>query len=133
MKWVFIVLAAVLLLFALLLPIYLLFTQPLPNDSWLVAVRDTSIIYLSLFACVGAILFIVVTGMIALITFMIRDKIVPALEKLDDTAKTVRGTTTFVSESVVSPIIKVAGAAAATRAMVQTLVRRNPPKGSGKE
>jgi len=94
----------------------------------LIAVRDASIIYVSLFMCVGAILFIVMTGLIALIAFMIRDKIVPALEKLDDTAKTVRGTATFVSESVVSPIIKVAGAAAATRAMVQTLMRQKPPK-----
>jgi hypothetical protein len=59
---------------------------------------------------------------------MIRDHIVPALEKADDALQTVKGTTTFVSESVVAPIIKVAGAAAGARAMVQTLMRRNPPK-----
>lgn len=133
MKWVFIGLAVVLVVLALALPIILLFTQPLPNDNWLIAVKDASVIYATMFMCVGAILFIVMTGLIALIAFAIRDKIVPALEKVDDTAKTVRGTATFVSESVVSPIIKVAGAAAATRAMVQTLVRRNPPKSAGKE
>src|SRR6266540_3364348 len=128
MKWVFIGLAVVLVVLALLLPIILLFTQPLPSDNWLIAVRDASIIYATMFMCVGAILFIVMTALIALIAFMVKDKIVPALEKLDDTAKTVRGTATFVSESVVSPIIKVAGAAAGARAMVQTLVRRNPHK-----
>jgi hypothetical protein len=37
---------------------------------------------------------------------------------------TVQGTTTFVSESVVQPIIKTAGAVAGARAMVQTLMRR---------
>lgn len=128
MKVAFIVLAAVLVLIALLLPIILLFTQPLPDNSWLVGVRDASIIYASMFMCVGAILFVAMTALLALIAFLIRDHIVPALQKVDDTAKTVRGTATFVSESVVAPIIKVAGAAAGARAMVQTLMRRNPPK-----
>jgi hypothetical protein len=133
MKIVFIGLAAILVLAALVLPIYLLFSQPLPANNWLIAVRDASIIYASLFMCVGAILFIVMTALLAWIAFIIKDHIVPALEKVNDTTKTVRGTATFVSESVVAPIIKVAGAAAGTRAMVQTLMRQKPPKSNGKE
>jgi hypothetical protein len=127
MKVAYIVLGAVLALVVLLLPIVLVFTSP-GSPSWLVNVRDMSIIYASLFMCVGAILFIVMTTLIAFIAFMIRDHVVPALEKADDTLQTVKGTTTFVSESVVAPIIKVAGAAAGARAMVQTLMRRKPPK-----
>lgn len=130
MKWLFIVLAGLLVLFVILLPIILLFTQPLPANNWLIGVRDASIIYASMFMCVGAILFIVANALLALIAFMIRDRVVPALEKIDDTAKTVKGTATFVSESVVSPIIKAAGAAAGARAMVQTLMRQNAPKNS---
>ncbi len=133
MKVVFIIIAAVLVLAALVLPIVLLFASPLPQDSWLVGVRDTAIIYASMFMCVGAILFIVMTALLAFIAFAIRDHIVPALQKVDDTAKTVKGTATFVSESVVSPIIKVAGAAAGARAMVQSLARRNPPKPTTKK
>lgn len=130
LRWVIIVLAVVLGLFVLLMPIILLFAQPQDQrGTWLVAVRDLSIIYASLFMCVGAILFTVVTVIIGYIALMIRDHIVPALEKADDTLQTVKGTTTFVSESVVAPIIKVAGAAAATRAMAQTLMRRKPPEG----
>ncbi len=131
MKIVYIVLAAILVLAALLLPIVLLFINPLPGNNWLVGVRDTAIIYVAMFQCVGAILFIVMTALLAFIAFAIRDHIVPALQKVDDTAKTVKGTATFVSESVVAPIIKVAGAAAGARAMVQTLVRREPPKAEG--
>ena len=127
MKVVFIVLAAILVLAVAVLPIVLAIVSP-ASGSWLANVRDMSIIYASLFMCVGALLFIVMTGLIALIAFMIRDHIVPALEKADDALQTVKGTTTFVSESVVAPIIKVAGAAAGARAMVQTLMRRNPPK-----
>lgn len=132
MKIVFIVIAAILVLIAILLPIVLLFVAPWPTAavpySWLMAVRDASIVYASMFMCVGAILFIVATALLAFIAFAIRDHIVPAIEKVDDTARTVRGTAAFVSESVVAPIIKVAGAAAGTRAAVQTLMRRNPPK-----
>jgi hypothetical protein len=131
MKVVFIIIAAILVLAALLLPIILLFANPLPSNNWLIGVRDVSIIYASMFMCVGAIIFIVMTALLAFIFFAIRDHIVPALEKVDDTMKTVKGTATFVSESVVSPIIKVAGAAAGARAMVQTLMRRNPPKLNG--
>ncbi len=132
MKVAFIVLAAILGVAVLALPIILLFTQTFPAGyTWLMAVRDMSIIYASLFMCVGAILFIVMVALIAFIAFMIRDHIVPALEKADDALQTVKGTTTFISESVVSPIIKVAGAAAGAKAMVQTLMRRKPPK-SGK-
>jgi hypothetical protein len=129
MKWVIIVLAVVLGLFVLLMPIILLFAQPQDQrGTWLMAVRDLSIIYAGLFMCVGAILFTIVTVLIGYIALMIRDHIVPALEKADDTLQTVKGTTTFVSESVVAPIIKVAGAAAGARAMVQTLMRRKPPE-----
>ncbi|HEY0071156.1 MAG TPA: hypothetical protein VGE04_14415 [Chloroflexia bacterium] len=131
MKIFFLVLAALLVLAVALLPVFLLFFTDWPTDgsySWLVAVRDMSLIYASMFMCVGAILFIIMTGLLALIAFAVRDHIVPALQKVDDTAKTVRGTATFVSESVVAPIIKTAGAAAGARAMVQSLMRRNPPK-----
>src|SRR3954467_4008348 len=98
MKVVFMVVAGVLVLAALLLPIYLLFFAPWPTDgsySWLIAVRDTSIIYSTMFLCVGAILFVIVTALLAFIAFTIRDHIVPALEKVDDTANTVKGTATF--------------------------------------
>src|SRR4029453_19326847 len=96
--------------------------------TWLLAVRDLSIIYASLFMCVAAILFTVATVLKAYIFLFLVDHIVPYLEKADDTLQTVKGTTTFVSESVVSPIIKVAGAAAAAKAMAQTLTRRKPPE-----
>lgn len=122
MKVVFFVLGGLLVLGVALLPIILLIFWPdtLPN------LRDAAIIYASFFMCVGALLFIVMTGLIALIAFTLRDKVVPTLDKVDDTVKTVRGTATFLSESVVAPVIKAAGAAAGAKAMVQTLMRRNP-------
>lgn len=133
MKWVYIIPAVILILVALALPIVLLFVSPLPENSWLIGVRDMSVIYTAMFMCLGALLFVAMTFILTLILFTLRDHVVPALQKVDDTAKTVRGTATFVSESVVAPIIKVAGAAAGARAMVQTLMRRNPPKPAEKK
>ncbi|HYP39827.1 MAG TPA: hypothetical protein VEX13_05650 [Chloroflexia bacterium] len=130
MKVVFIILGILALaLFAL--PIVLLFTQPV--QTWLIGLRDVALIYGSLFMCLGGLAIFAMAGAIAFLTFTLRDHVVPALQKVDDTAKTVRGTATFVSESVVAPIIKTAGAAAGARAMVQTLMRRKPPKSGDKK
>lgn len=127
MKAVFILLA-ILAVVVLAVPIVLLFT----DRALLAGLRDASLIYGSLFMCIGGLAIFAMAGAIAFLAFTLRDHVVPALEKVNDTATTVRGTATFVSESVVAPIIKVAGAAAGARAMVQTLVRRNPPKLSKK-
>jgi hypothetical protein len=127
LKIVYFVLAGILVVFAALAPILIgIFA---PND-WIPRMQSVAVAYASAFACVGAILFIVMTGLLALIAFQLKNNVVPLLEKATDTMQTVKGTTTFVSESVVQPIIKTAGAVAGARAMVQTLVRRNPGDGS---
>ncbi len=122
MKIVFFVLAAVLVGLAALAPILIAIFGP---NEWIPRMQAMAVAYASAFACVGAILFIVVTGLLALIAFQLKNNVVPLLEKATDTMQTVKGTTQFVSESVVQPIIKTAGAVAGARAMVQTLVRRN--------
>ena len=126
MKAVFIILG-ILAVVVLALPIVLIFTSP---NELLRQLRDASLIYGSLFMCIGGLAIFAMAAAIYFLAMTLRDKVVPALEKVNDTATTVKGTATFVSESVVAPIIKVAGAAAGARAMVQTLVRRNPPKPS---
>lgn len=133
MKVVFIILGIVaLLLFAL--PIVLLLFEEQPQDwTWLMGLRDVALIYGSLFMCLGGLAIFAMAGAIAFLAFTLRDNVVPALQKVDDTAKTVKGTVTFISEGVVAPLIKTAGAAAGARATVQTLMRRNPPKVAAKK
>lgn len=121
MRVAFFVLAAILVILAAISPILIAFLMP----AWIPGMQAVAVAYVSAFACVGAILFIVMTGLLALIAFQLRNNIVPLLEKATETMQTVKGTTTFVSESVVQPIIKTAGAVAGARAMVQTLMRRN--------
>ncbi len=122
MKIAFFVLAAVLVVLAALAPILIAIFGP---NEWIPRMQATAVAYAAAFSCVGSILFIVMTGLLALIAFQLKNNVVPLLEKATDTMQTVKGTTQFVSESVVQPIIKTAGAVAGARAMVQTLVRRN--------
>jgi hypothetical protein len=121
MKIVFFVIAGILVLFAALAPILVAFLMP----DWIPGMQAVAVAYAAAFSCVGSVLFIVVVGLLALIAFQLKNNVVPLLEKATDTMQTVKGTTTFVSESVVQPIIKTAGAVAGARAMVQTLVRRS--------
>jgi hypothetical protein len=120
--------AVILVIIAALLPIGIGVFGTL---DWVARMQAISVAYVSAFACVGAILFVVVAALLALLVFQIQNHIVPLLEKATDTMETVKGTTTFVSESVVTPIIKVAGAAAGARAMVQTIMRRNGDTSNG--
>jgi len=120
MRNVFIGIAAVLVVIAAIAPLLIAFLLP----DWIPGMQAVAVAYVSAFACVGAILFIVLVGLLALIAFQLKNNVVPLLEKATDTMHTVQGTTTFVSESVVQPIIKTAGAVAGARAMVQTLMRR---------
>jgi hypothetical protein len=120
MRNVFIGIAAVLVVIAAIAPLLIAFFIP----AWIPGMQAVAVAYVSAFACVGAILFIVLVGLLALIAFQLKNNVVPLLEKATDTMHTVQGTTTFVSESVVQPIIKTASAVAGARAMVQTLMRR---------
>src|SRR4051794_36704816 len=117
MRNVFFIVGGVLVLIAALLPLIIAFFIP----SWIPGMQAVAVAYAAAFSCVGSILFIVMIGLLALIAFQLKNNVVPLLEKATDTMQTVKGTTEFVSESVVQPIIKTAGAVAGARAMVQTL------------
>jgi hypothetical protein len=57
---------------------------------------------------------------------LLRDEVQPILESMNETAGTVRGTTTFVSDAVVTPMIKVASYASAAKSAAQTLFGSSP-------
>lgn len=96
---------------------YGLITHP----SFTAALRDISIIVLALVTIViGAFLAILIFQLQSL-TALLRDEIKPILEAANDTASTVRGTTTFISDAVVTPVITAASYASAVRQTIKTL------------
>jgi hypothetical protein len=83
--------------------------------------RDISIIFISLFAVISTVLLAAILGAILWLVLTLRDRVIPLLETLTATATRVKGTTEFVTEQAVQPIISVAGTMARMRAMTRTV------------
>lgn len=94
----------------------------------LAAVRDISIVILAFLTGIAVVLIALMVALLVWLLLMLKDRVIPLLEKAQTTAETVKGTTAFVSENVASPIIKIAGAAAGARGMVRAFVGRQPGK-----
>ncbi len=78
--------------------------------------RDISIIFISLFAVIATVLLAAIVGAILWLVFTLRDKVVPLLENLSARLK---GTTEFLTEQAVSPVISAAGTFAKFRAVTR--------------
>jgi len=90
--------------------------------------RDISIIVLALVTIIiGLFLVVLVFQLQSLIT-LLRDEIKPILNSANQTASTVRGTTTFVSDSVIRPLIEAASMAAGVGQAIRLLVGGNHKK-----
>ena len=130
-----IVIGVILLLAIIGGSIYGLATHPLITSI----VRDIFIIMSALVTVlIGLFLCILIFQLQALIV-LLRKEIRPILESTNQTASTVRGTTTFVSDAVVKPMIEVVstttGVTRAVKMMVDLVVpRRNSrPPAANKE
>jgi hypothetical protein len=84
-----------------------------------VRLRDMSFVLLALETLVLMILVLILAILVVVVIVLIYDRVIPVLEQLNrtistmaDTVHTVRGTTTFISEKVVSPFIEVSSYAA---------------------
>jgi hypothetical protein len=84
-----------------------------------VRLRDIAFVVMALETLVVMILVLIIVILLVVTIVLIYDRVIPALEQLNraintvgDTVHTVRGTTTFVSEKVVSPLIEASSYAA---------------------
>ena len=99
--------------------------------------RDISIIVLALVTVIIGLFLTILIFQLQSLTVLLRDEIKPILESANDTANTVRGTTTFVSDAVVTPMIKVASFVAGARQTLRSLTgtgqkrNRRPPSPPG--
>ncbi len=114
------VIAGVVLIVAIVLLIIFMPEPKLQN------LRDLAVIVMAAFSCLGSLLFAALVGVLIWIGLLVKNNVTPLLDNAADTARTAKGTAVFVSEGVVTPIIKVAGAAAGVKAAVQSLFNRKP-------
>lgn len=90
-----------------------------PDESALERLRDIAIIFLVFqLLLVTIILGGIAAGLLYLL-LVLKDQLIPLLAEFTETAKRLRGTTEFVTEEAVKPIIRSAGQAAKFRAMVR--------------
>jgi hypothetical protein len=90
-------------------------------------VRDVAIIVLAIESIVigGLLVFLVIQ--IQRLVKMLREEIKPILDSTNETVSTVRGTTTFVSRHVVSPLVEVVSFLSGVRRVGQAIVGRPKP------
>jgi hypothetical protein len=100
------------------------------DESALERLQSIAVIYIVLLSLIIVVLLAAMTAALVFLVFQIKDRVIPLLEEAVATAKRVRGTTEFVTEEAVKPILNVAGQYAKLRAMQRTVTgkRTKPPK-----
>ena len=95
------------------------------NQAPLERLRDMSIVFLTLLGIISVLLMGALVGVALWLSLMIKDRVIPLLEQLTAAASRMRGTTEFVSEEVVSPIISAYSTVAGIRAAIRTVTGRD--------
>ncbi|MGQ9584466.1 MAG: hypothetical protein ACUVXG_03600 [Anaerolineae bacterium] len=86
--------------------------------------RDIAIIILAVESIVIGGLLIFLIFQVRSLVRLLREELKPILDSTRETVGTVRGTTSFLSETIVSPIVEVAGYVAGLRQAVRALAGR---------
>lgn len=97
---------------------------------WIQTVRDVAIILLALESIVIGAMIVILVLQIQRLTKLLEEEIKPLLVSINETMGTVRGTTNFISESVVSPTIQALSYGAAVREAATAVFRRRSGKKS---
>lgn len=88
----------------------------------LTAIRDVAIILLAVESLVIGVLLVILLLEIRSLARLLRDEVRPILASAQETMGTVRGTTTIVSQYIVSPVARVASFIAGLREGLESLV-----------
>jgi ABC-type methionine transport system permease subunit len=94
--------AVLVILVGLGVGIYLL-TLPTTDTA---RIRDIFIILMALMSLMLGIVLIILVVQIARLTNLLQNEIKPILESTNETVSTLRGTTTFISDNLVQPVMK---------------------------
>lgn len=86
------------------------------------AVRDIAIIILALESIVIGVLLILLLWQLRSLTILLQEQIKPMLDSMQQTIGTVKGTTSLVSETIVSPAIRLSGMVAGLRRAVEVML-----------
>ena len=91
-------------------------------------IRDIAIIIIAIQSIVIGVLLGVLVWQLWRLVKMLQNEVQPILKDAQDTVGTVRGTTTFVSENVVTPVMKASSAVVGVRHTIRSLTADLRPK-----
>ena len=87
-------------------------------------IRDVFLIFLALQTFIIGIVLIILVVQVSMLVNLVRNEIKPVIENTQQTVNTLRGTATFLSENLASPVIKSNSILAALRRFFQLLFPR---------
>ena len=87
-------------------------------------VRDLAIILLAVESLVIGVVLIILVWEIRNLAKLLREEIKPILDSADETVRTVRGTTVFVSDTFVNPMVRVSSFVTGVTQAVRILTQR---------
>ena len=91
--------------------------------------RDIVIIFLAFQLLLVTIVLAGIAAGLVFLILVLKDQVIPLLTELTETAKRLRGTTEFMTEEAVKPLITAAGQAAKLRAMVRAVTGQDRRRG----
>jgi hypothetical protein len=94
---------------------------PSPGSVVVGLLRDAAIIFVAFETLIIGVLLILLMVQVQSLVVLLRDEIRPMLEAANETLATVRGTTQFVSHSVVTPVMKWSGYLAGLQAILREI------------
>ncbi len=101
---IIVIIAVIALLIFLGSLIFLL--NPSTPPQYVERIRDVSIIIVALESLIIGIVLIILIVQLARLTNLLQNEIKPILESTNETANTLRGTTAFLSDNLVEPVMK---------------------------
>ena len=84
-------------------------------------VRDIAIVFVAVTTLLIGLAMLLLIFQLQVLIQVLREEIQPLLRSVNDTVSTVRGTTEFMSQNVVTPVIQAASFTAGIRRMVRDI------------
>ncbi|MCK4962815.1 MAG: hypothetical protein KAS19_10025, partial [Anaerolineales bacterium] len=84
-------------------------------------IRDIVIIFMAVESSLIGIVMIILITQLARLTAMLQNEIKPILDSTNETLNTLRGTTTFLSNNLVDPVVKANSVITALRRAIELL------------
>lgn len=119
-RYVIYIIAAVLLL-GITAALFFAIVAMIQNPDQTETIRDIVIIFMAIEMLLIGLTMVVLLIQLARLTTLIQTEIRPILDSTNDTVSTLRGTTRFLSNNLVRPVIKANSAAAAIQQVLRLI------------